>query len=410
MSLTRALLLGVAAGLLLSVPLLPQANPTTAQTISAQNGGEVASPSGKATLAIPAGALAADTQVSIGELEEEEGFAIGPVYELAPDGLQFSKPATLTIRYSAADVPEGHEAEDVVITQVLSAEPAALPPGGGAAVGGGAAPPQAGFDVLDTTVAAAGTASAQLQHLSRYRLRSVKGYRLGTNESLTRGVANFLDMTLAPHGVDGSGDANSACAVTGEFLMDAFVPNGELGIAFAQAIGVKLFRVKPGADGRRETTEAEVSVQMRHEGDIDAGTNSYQIGYTVQLRECGIEDFLASFRGEPKASGVEDADEFGPYRLGGGIVPGMEFRTGAFSRAFFQHPDIKTNQFPYGPRYEPEQPLVTFERCHLVAGHTYAVQVSAHATAIGNPYKRMGGRIEFPLGAFSINWIEVTTG
>jgi hypothetical protein len=414
-----AALLAVAATCLLPVPSLAQGAGMNVQTISAADGGQVTSPSGGATLEVPPGGLVADTQVSIAELPPEESPTVGPVYELKPDGLQFVQPATLTIRFAPGDVPEGYEAEDVMISQVMSAEP--VPAEVETPAAAPAAPAEAGAQmvpaiapgILDTTVdLEAGTASAQLAHLSRYTLRSLAGHRLGTRQSLTRGVTKFLDMMLAPHWVGKAGSADSSCAVTGEFILQAEVPNGNEGLAFAQAIGVKLFRVKPGDDGQREATDGRVDVQLEHTGEIQPGTNSYQIGYSVSLRDCGVVDYAASFLGRPKFHDVG-----GPVAAGGissqqlgHELPGMRFQRGGVERAFAMHPDIKMTRFPLGPPYRPESPLISFERCHLIAGHLYAVQVSAQISVPGGPYKNMGGGAYFPLNAFTINWVEVSSG
>jgi hypothetical protein len=75
-----------------------------AQTVTAAEGGTVASPSGDASLAIPAGALPADTEITIEGLDatglptpKDLGSA---AYEFGPDGLQFAVPVTLSLNLS----------------------------------------------------------------------------------------------------------------------------------------------------------------------------------------------------------------------------------------------------------------------------------------------------------------------
>lgn len=77
--------------------------------ITAAQGGTVADKSGKVSLAIPPGALAADTDISLAIGAQANGSA-GDVYEFGPDGLQFLKPATLTLKGDGITVPEGKTA------------------------------------------------------------------------------------------------------------------------------------------------------------------------------------------------------------------------------------------------------------------------------------------------------------
>ncbi|MBI5527475.1 MAG: hypothetical protein HY897_14165 [Deltaproteobacteria bacterium] len=79
--------------------------------VTAAAGGTLVSADGMLTLEIPAGALAADTVVSVVgvpndvlPLEIAERDPVGIVYDIQPDGLAFLVPATLTIRLSAATI------------------------------------------------------------------------------------------------------------------------------------------------------------------------------------------------------------------------------------------------------------------------------------------------------------------
>jgi hypothetical protein len=74
--------------------------------VTAAGGGTVSDPSGKATLAIPPGALAADTDITLATSAAANGSA-GDVLDFGPDGLQFLKPATLTIKADGVTVPDG---------------------------------------------------------------------------------------------------------------------------------------------------------------------------------------------------------------------------------------------------------------------------------------------------------------
>lgn len=83
-------------------------------------GGRIASPSGRLVLEVPPGALPTDTEITITEREPGEGPTVGPVFDLQPEGLAFSVPATLLIRYTPDDVPEGYQIEDIAIMEVAS--------------------------------------------------------------------------------------------------------------------------------------------------------------------------------------------------------------------------------------------------------------------------------------------------
>ena len=76
--------------------------------VSAATGGLVASPSGSGKLTVPAGALAADMELTLAVQPAEAGTAAS-VYEFGPDGTQFAVPCTLELAFTA-DVPSGKKA------------------------------------------------------------------------------------------------------------------------------------------------------------------------------------------------------------------------------------------------------------------------------------------------------------
>lgn len=59
------------------------------------SGGMLASGDGQLTLVVPPGALATDTELSIGEVMSFAHGAIGATYQIAPEGTSFATPATL---------------------------------------------------------------------------------------------------------------------------------------------------------------------------------------------------------------------------------------------------------------------------------------------------------------------------
>lgn len=66
-------------------------------------GGTVSSADGKVSLAVPAGALATATEITItpAAIGAQPGLVPGTAYTFEPDGLQFAVPARLTIRYDS---------------------------------------------------------------------------------------------------------------------------------------------------------------------------------------------------------------------------------------------------------------------------------------------------------------------
>jgi hypothetical protein len=76
--------------------------------VSAVAGGLVASPSGSGKLTVPAGALAADTELTLAVQPAEAGTAAS-VYEFGPDGTQFLVPCTLELAFTG-EVPSGKKA------------------------------------------------------------------------------------------------------------------------------------------------------------------------------------------------------------------------------------------------------------------------------------------------------------
>ena len=63
-------------------------------------GGSVTSPDGRITLTIPAGALAANTPITIQPIENTTPLGIGLSYDFLPNGQQFAKPVTVTLHYN----------------------------------------------------------------------------------------------------------------------------------------------------------------------------------------------------------------------------------------------------------------------------------------------------------------------
>ena len=86
----------------------PVATGPTASAVVGASGGTVATSDGALTVAIPAGALAAATTVTVTPTSSPGG-AVGTVYEIGPTGTQFSAPVTLSLHYDPASLNGGSE-------------------------------------------------------------------------------------------------------------------------------------------------------------------------------------------------------------------------------------------------------------------------------------------------------------
>ena len=97
------------------------------ETIVAADGGMVKATSGPidgAVITIPAGALAADTDVTIEpgtDVTTTEYFLVGPAVLATPAGLSFSSPATVGVPVDATRIPTGKGTTDVVVLRQDSA-------------------------------------------------------------------------------------------------------------------------------------------------------------------------------------------------------------------------------------------------------------------------------------------------
>ena len=96
--------------------LAPRSTPAgpASSSIIGLMGGLLKSSDGRLAVSIPPGALSADTAVSIQPLTDTEGIAVGPVYQLLPEGSIFAQPVTLTWQMSDTDLA-GHPITELVI-------------------------------------------------------------------------------------------------------------------------------------------------------------------------------------------------------------------------------------------------------------------------------------------------------
>jgi len=350
--------------------------------VKAKEGGRVESPSGKASLVIPAGALQSDTRLSIREIPGEDVLYVGPAFELKPEGLKFLKPATLTIRFAAKDLTEGYGAEDLALSGEEAAPPAASPFGG--------------LSFLETTAdVSSGTVSAQVAHLSKYVLRAVSSYKLDTEQQFIHGTKKFFNIILPIRDVQGKGSVSAGCKPEGNFSVSAEVPLGQEGAAGAQAVGTKFFRVKPSAKGLREV-QSVVEVEIVHSAHISDETNFYFMGYALTLGAWLPGNWIWSFTGWP---------EFAPRNEAGKLVriygqksgrkyPGTISQEGIFNHNFGKQPRV---QLPDLPEYNGMNAVISFQNCRLVAGRTYGLVIGTNAVVHGQkPIEEnppMGGQV-----------------
>jgi hypothetical protein len=75
-------------------------------------GGTLATPDGRVSLRVPAGAVTTPTAFSIQPIENHAPNGLGTAYRFEPDGAQFKQPLALTFSY-AAEVPTGGQGEDL---------------------------------------------------------------------------------------------------------------------------------------------------------------------------------------------------------------------------------------------------------------------------------------------------------
>ncbi len=76
------------------------------------NGGTITSPDGRVSVTIPPGALSGPKIITVTP-SQAEGAIPGATYAFAPDGLTFSKPVTIAIKYETASVPAGVNEADL---------------------------------------------------------------------------------------------------------------------------------------------------------------------------------------------------------------------------------------------------------------------------------------------------------
>ncbi|MBM4116641.1 hypothetical protein FJ251_02720 [bacterium] len=113
-----------------SDPSGPGDDGTPDGTVVGPAGGTFGFAAGAVTLSVPAGALAADTEISVSARSSHpasDAYAPGTCFEFAPDGLSFAAPVTLTIAYDEATLPAGVGESSLELCEIVGDEWAVVP-------------------------------------------------------------------------------------------------------------------------------------------------------------------------------------------------------------------------------------------------------------------------------------------
>lgn len=84
-------------------------------TVITPQGGTAISADGNVTVEVPAGAVSSDTTIIVGESPSIPLNTIGKAYKFGPDNLQFTKPATIHLKYNKSEVPVGVRDADLAM-------------------------------------------------------------------------------------------------------------------------------------------------------------------------------------------------------------------------------------------------------------------------------------------------------
>lgn len=108
-----------------SDPSGPGDDGTPEGTVVGPAGGSISFAAGAVTLNVPAGALAADTEISVSARSNHpasDAYAPGTCFEFAPDGLNFSVPVTLSIAYDETALPAGVGEASLELCEIVNGE------------------------------------------------------------------------------------------------------------------------------------------------------------------------------------------------------------------------------------------------------------------------------------------------
>jgi hypothetical protein len=259
--------------------------------------------------------------------------------------------------------------------------------------------------------AKAGTATAQLTHLSRYAARSYAVFDLNDWSASLSGPFDF-GQSAAEH--KGAADARAAYGLDGGLEASVQVEVGGDGQGWAWACLWQTFRVVP----RQPTGEEpwfgyrDIEIPIRHGGRVGEGTNTYDIHWGA---------WLASDR--PDEAQISVGEFFpGMQRAGDGTLPKhpetSEFPPmaafslpGVFWRTFSVRPGMRPSPAWSPTPYQAERGSVVYRNVPLYRDHFYAVGVSLFAAVKGGPGRGtrppQGGAVSFIFGEFTVDPVKI---
>jgi hypothetical protein len=212
-----------------------QSDPSQGQSfngsVTAASGGNVATPGDTARLEVPAGAVAADVEITV-EVKAPSGGSVTSVYDYGPDGTTFSVPVTLSIAYSETP-PAGREPTLAMST--------------------------AGhFEALEGSTFASGRVSAPVSHFTDFTVILTRdpgaagaggGGTGGTSAGGECDPSDMPDTCLADLAADGCWDPSGECTVSVDMT-------GTEGTTVSWANGAKMEVATPTSPGAPTTMVA----------------------------------------------------------------------------------------------------------------------------------------------------------
>jgi hypothetical protein len=314
-----------------------------------QSGGTIAV--GKAHLEIPPGALESNTQVSISEVTGDESL-VGLAYLLEPNGLQFTKPAALTIDYAKENLPKGYEPDEVAIVSLdeYYDPPAQDDPNDPLAPLLNIMP-----YYVETTVNQANTsASAQISHFSRYAIKPVLTWTAGTDKWIVKPDeqldSNYFDVGNADKLA--SSVNNASCEGIATYLLlqpsiwlevhtECLNAAGCGGNMYAQVMIAKYFLVKadPSTDVVPRTV---VGCNIIDTGETHTGTCN-RGERRVRVIDLGSGETYGKDAPNTIASEEDEWNEIPMPESG--IMPTEHTSTGLAGKTYILEPSLKVGHY-----------------------------------------------------------------
>jgi len=278
---------------------------TASQAITAADGGTVSSPSGAASVDIPAGALAEDTTItltSLGTEDQPDSENLGSdVYEFGPDGTEFLEPVTISLVLNG-DVPEKMKA----VLAVLDGET---------------------WTAVEGSTVEGEEVSGQVTHFSKYVIHFV-----GDDAIIESGDEVCKDLEFSACGGDVVGSWKILSYCTSQTVV------GENPFAEQPSCADDLFEVDvtwlgsitykdDGTYSNEMGMEMSIYLELTDEcltelaGDDASDLEGFctDIGNTEGMASCVYESSLCKCTGKPNTMMMDDSPE-GTYELDGNDI------------------------------------------------------------------------------------------